>query len=138
LQKKRGYSIITVIKNKSFTLIELLVVIVIIGILAGVITITTISYINKANIAKSEIFSESIKNKLMLNLISEYRFDEGTGLTTEDSWESSGDGVLDCYGSGCQNPTWSTNCVSKNCLEFYRSDTSIGSRLIIPQKTLLI
>ncbi|MGI6341031.1 MAG: type II secretion system protein [Minisyncoccales bacterium] len=39
-------------KNKSFTLIELLVVIVIIGILAGVIMISTSSSIQKANIAK--------------------------------------------------------------------------------------
>ena len=48
-------------KNKSFTLIELLVVIVIIGILAGVIMISTSSSIDKANIAKLKIFEESIK-----------------------------------------------------------------------------
>ncbi len=80
------------IKNKSFTLIELLVVIVIIGILAGVIMISTSSSIDKANIAKSKVFAESIKNNLMLNLISEWKFDNGmvdaTPLASEiiDSW----------------------------------------------------
>ena len=41
--------------NKSFTLIELLVVIVIIGILAGVIMISTSSSIDKANFAKAKL-----------------------------------------------------------------------------------
>ena len=70
--------------NKSFTLIELLVVIVIIGILAGVIMISTSSSIDKANIAKSKVFSESVKNDLMLNLISEWKFN-GDVL---DDWNS--------------------------------------------------
>ena len=43
-------------KQKSFTLIELLVVIVIIGILAGVIMISTSSSIDKANFAKAKLF----------------------------------------------------------------------------------
>jgi len=122
-------------KRKSFTLIELLVVIVIIGILAGVIIVSTSSSINKASIARAQVFSESVKNELMLNLISEYGFNEGTGLVTKDSWGSSADATLDCYGTGCQNPTWSFNCVSENCLEFYRSSSSVGSRVTIPQNT---
>ncbi|MFA7157144.1 MAG: prepilin-type N-terminal cleavage/methylation domain-containing protein [Bacilli bacterium] len=52
-----------IIKNKqtSFTLIELLVVIVIIGILAGLIMISTSSSINKASIAKAKVFDDSTK-----------------------------------------------------------------------------
>ena len=74
------------IKNKSFTLIELLVVIVIIGILAGVIIVSTSSSINKASIAKVKIFAESVKNNLLLNLISEWGFEEGSGNIILDSW----------------------------------------------------
>jgi prepilin-type N-terminal cleavage/methylation domain-containing protein len=53
-------------KQKSFTLIELLVVIVIIGILAGVIMISTSSSIDKANIAKVKVFEESVQNNLAI------------------------------------------------------------------------
>jgi len=70
--------------NKSFTLIELLVVIVIIGILAGVIMISTSSSIDKANIAKLKVFEESVKNELMIDLISEWKFDDDVS----DSWGS--------------------------------------------------
>ena len=72
--------------NKSFTLIELLVVIVIIGILAGVIMISTSSSIDKANIAKSKVFAESVKNNLLLNLISEWGLEDGSGNIISDSW----------------------------------------------------
>ena len=54
--------------NKSFTLIELLVVIVIIGILAGVIMISTSSSINKASIAKLKVFKESVQNNLAVSM----------------------------------------------------------------------
>jgi len=72
-------------KQKSFTLIELLVVIVIIGILAGVIMISTSSSIDKANVAKAKTFSESIKNNLMLNLVSEWNFDDSSN-PYKDFW----------------------------------------------------
>jgi len=62
--------------NKSFTLIELLVVIVIIGILAGVIMISTSSSIDKANIAKSKAFTENFRNNLIVNLVSEWNFND--------------------------------------------------------------
>ena len=73
-------------KQKSLTLIELLVVIVIIGIFAGVIMISTSSSIDKANIAKSKVFAENIKNNLLLNLISEWSFEDGAGNIVSDSW----------------------------------------------------
>jgi len=106
-------------KEKSFTLIELLVVIVIIGILAGVIMISTSSSINKANITKSKVFSESIKNKLMLSLVSEWNFDATTvGLLTshvdiKDVWGTNNANSI--TGTGIQV---SSDCVSGNCLYF--------------------
>jgi len=72
-------------KNKSFTLIELLVVIVIIGILAGVIMISTSSSINKASIAKLKVFEESVANDLAANMVSRWKLD---GDFT-DSWGNS-------------------------------------------------
>ena len=74
-------------KQKSFTLIELLVVIVIIGILAGVIMISTSSSIDKANFAKAQAFSSTVQNELLSNLVSEWTFDEPQeGNITKDSW----------------------------------------------------
>jgi len=74
-------------KQKSFTLIELLVVIVIIGILAGVIMISTSSSIDKANFAKAQAFSSTVQNELLSNLVSEWTFDEPEeGNITKDTW----------------------------------------------------
>ncbi|MFA7157499.1 MAG: LamG-like jellyroll fold domain-containing protein [Bacilli bacterium] len=71
-------------KNKSFTLIELLVVIVIIGILAGVIMISTSSSINKANLARGKVFSENIKKDLFFNIVSEWNFDDSYDIGKDD------------------------------------------------------
>ena len=102
-------------KQKSFTLIELLVVIVIIGILAGVVMISTSSSIDKANIAKLKVFSESIKNDLMLNLVSEWKLDENSGTQIRDTWGIN-HGTL-------TNATWKNgnDCISNNCLSFNTS-----------------
>jgi len=99
-------------EQKSFTLIELLVVIVIIGILAGVIMISTSSSIDKANIAKLKVFSESIKNNLMIDLVSEWKLDEGSGTIIKDSWGNN-NGTL-------TNGVWNNenSCISGNCLGF--------------------
>jgi prepilin-type N-terminal cleavage/methylation domain-containing protein len=51
----------------AFTLIELLVVIAIIGILSGLIVVTMNGVTQKANIAKAQVFSNSLRNALMLN-----------------------------------------------------------------------
>jgi len=107
--------------NKSFTLIELLVVIVIIGILAGVIIISTSSSIDKASFAKAQAFSKTIQSELLLNLVSEWTFDESAvNNITKDSWGSNhstlGDGTTtttfpmyktkdsgECVFGGCYN-----------------------------------
>ncbi|MFA7157140.1 MAG: LamG-like jellyroll fold domain-containing protein [Bacilli bacterium] len=106
------------IKSKSFTLIELLVVIVIIGILAGVIMISTSSSIDKANFAKAQAFSKTVQNELFLNLISEWTFDNNSSRT-EDSWGSSNGtvlGTLEYYNSS------SGNCISGGCYYFSGDD----------------
>ena len=107
-----------IIKNrqKSFTLIELLVVIVIIGILAGVVMISTSSSIDKASIAKVKVFEESVRNNLILNLVSEYNFDDSSD-PYKDSWGTNNCSMV--VPQGVAYPELkSDNCVSKNCLNF--------------------
>lgn len=111
--------------RRAFTLIELLVVIAIIGILSGLIVVTMGGVTAKANIAKSQVFSNSLRNALMLNLVSEWKFD-GSGKSDNsnlvlsdtsylgDSW-----GDNDIYAINL-NPKIRTgiNCVYGACVEF--------------------
>lgn len=112
--------------RQAFTLIELLVVIAIIGILSGLIVVSMSGITNKANIAKAQVFSNSLRNSLMLSLISEWRFDENTGTTTNDSWSGGNNGTL----TGATLPAWKSdsNCVSGSCLQFSGDDyVDVGS-----------
>jgi len=109
------------ILKKAFTLIELLVVIAIIGILSGLIVVTMNGVTQKANIAKSQVFSNSLRNALMLNLVSEWKFD---GTTSADSSATDSD-VLDLWGGnngsvGSHQPTvkTGTSCIRGSCLFF--------------------
>ncbi|MFA7157637.1 MAG: LamG-like jellyroll fold domain-containing protein [Bacilli bacterium] len=106
--------------NKSFTLIELLVVIVIIGILAGVIMISTSSSIDKANIAKLKVFDNSVRNSLITNLISEWTFDAGTTTSgnaqstdVKDEW-----GELQGTINGTPQIVSENSCIIGKCLNF--------------------
>ena len=102
-------------KQKSFTLIELLVVIVIIGILAGVIMISTSSSMDKANLAKAQAFSSNVQESLLSNLISEWTFDEDVSpyTMTKDTWGTNNGPVTgatykdkdsgECILGGCYN-----------------------------------
>jgi len=102
-------------KTKSFTLIELLVVIVIIGILAGVIIVSTSSSIGKANFAKAQAFSNTVQQELLLNLVSEWTFDEGDA---RDTWGNN-DGTV----TGATYVTKSENrCVYGGCYSFDGDD----------------
>ena len=102
-------------KNKSFTLIELLVVIVIIGILAGVIMISTSSSIDKASIARGRVFSSSVQSDLLSNLISEYTFDEEEGIYPTQIKDNWGNNNGTAYG----NPQLlNSNCINGKCLKF--------------------
>jgi prepilin-type N-terminal cleavage/methylation domain-containing protein len=102
-------------KNKSFTLIELLVVIVIIGILAGVIMISTSSSIDKANIAKLKIFEESIQNSLAVDTVSRWRLDGDA----KDIWGNNHGTTIDV--------TFLNNsqCVTGECASFNGSSSYI-------------
>ena len=100
------------IKNKSFTLIELLVVIVIIGILAGVIIVSTSSSISKANFAKGQAFSNTVQQELLLNLVSEWTFDNESN-PAEDTWGNN-DGIA----QGTYRPKASGECVYGGCYLF--------------------
>ncbi|MDD2288803.1 MAG: prepilin-type N-terminal cleavage/methylation domain-containing protein [Bacteroidales bacterium] len=110
-------------KNKSFTLIELLVVIVIIGILAGVIMISTSSSIDKANLAKAQAFSSTVQNELLSNLISEWTFDNASNIG-EDTW---GNKDIIIYGNTFYEKD---DCFSQGCLSFSTMDDHATSSLV--------
>jgi prepilin-type N-terminal cleavage/methylation domain-containing protein len=104
--------------KQSFTLVEILVVIVIIGILSSFIFFTINDSVEKANTAKSKMFSESIRNNLLLNLVSEWKFDNGSGAMTANA-------VVDTWGSynaisiaGGPQFKGEVECVSGTCIEF--------------------
>ncbi|MFA5013511.1 MAG: LamG-like jellyroll fold domain-containing protein [Candidatus Paceibacterota bacterium] len=110
------------IKINAFTLIELLVVIAIIGILSALIVVGMSSTTQKATIAKAQVFSNSLRNSLMLNLTSEFHLD---GNTT-DTW-----GNITASWSGPLAPntaiTWITSgCISNSCLDFDGQDDQVS------------
>jgi len=106
--------------KQSFTLIEILVVIVIIGILSSFIFFTINDSVEKANIAKSKMFAESIRNNLFLNLISEWTFEEDVSpyLTTKDTWGSNNGTV---YGATYKTKD-SGECILGACMSFDGND----------------
>lgn len=112
------------IYKTAFTLIELLVVIAIIGILSGLIVVTMNGVTAKANIAKSQVFSNSLRNALMANLVAEYKFDgnanDGWG-GINGTWYGSGGGS-----NTAANYRPSAECVSGQCLNFDGTDDYIG------------
>ncbi len=87
--------------SKSFTLIEILVVIVVIGVLSAFILVGMSSISSKANIAKSQVFINSIDNSLLTSRVAYWKLDEGAGTTTSDSWGVS----LGTLGTIPNNPT---------------------------------
>ncbi|MDD4531625.1 MAG: prepilin-type N-terminal cleavage/methylation domain-containing protein [Candidatus Pacebacteria bacterium] len=93
--------------KQAFTLIELLVVIAIVGILSGLIIVTMNGVTQKANIAKSQIFSNSLRNALMLNLVSEWKFDGNAN----DSWGSNNGSIFGTI-------TQSSDCIYDTCYFF--------------------
>ena len=100
-------------RNKSFTLIELLVVIVIIGILAGVIIVSTSSSIGKANFAKAQAFSNTVQQELLLNLVSEWTFDNASN-PGEDTWGNNNGTV----NGATYVPKLDNRCVYGGCYSF--------------------
>ena len=82
--------------------------------------ISTSSSIDKANFAKAQAFSNSIREELLLNLVSEWTFDEEVGVnptTVKDVWGNS-DGIV----SGNPILKEKTDCVIGKCLQLDGSD----------------
>jgi len=112
--------------KKAFTLIELLVVIAIIGILSGLIVVSMGGMTQKATIAKAQVFSNSLKNSLMMSIVGEWKMDEGSGTTINDTWTKINNGTLHSFanttaGYGDANTSgWmsSSSCISGACLKF--------------------
>jgi prepilin-type N-terminal cleavage/methylation domain-containing protein len=111
--------------KQAFTLIELLVVIAIIGILSGLIVVSMGGVTQKANVAKAQVFSNSLRNSLMIDMISEWKFD---GTSTDGSVVTSSD-VLDTWSSvnngsvgGSPIVRTGSNCVNGSCIEFGTSN----------------
>ena len=114
--------------RKAFTLIELLVVIAIIGILSGLIVVSMSGVTQKATIAKAQVFSNSLRNSLMLNLVSEYKLDGNVN----DSWGGGNNGTN-------VGATASTDCVYGSCYRFDGGDyVTMGDVLDIGTSDLTI
>ncbi|MFA5013808.1 MAG: LamG-like jellyroll fold domain-containing protein [Candidatus Paceibacterota bacterium] len=116
----------TLNKNFAFTLIELLVVIAIIGILSALIIVGMNSTTQKATIAKSQVFANSLRNSLMSNLVSEWKFDNVSGTVGQplvadapipDTWGTNN-------GAAKSGPTLKngTDCINGQCLSFDGTD----------------
>jgi len=109
----------------AFTLIELLVVIAIIGILSALIIVGMNSTTEKARVAKSQVFANSLRNSLMNDLISEWKLDGNAN----DSWSGGNNGTW--YGVGGGTNTTANyrpvaECVSGQCLNFDGTDDYVG------------
>ena len=98
--------------NKSFTLIEILVVIVVIGILSSFILFGMSSITDKANIAKSQAFLNSMDNSLLLSRVSEWKLDDSSG---NDSWNGRTATLVN-------TPTLTLNCPQGSCYTFNGSN----------------
>ncbi|MDD3170380.1 MAG: LamG domain-containing protein [Candidatus Pacebacteria bacterium] len=114
--------------NKSFTLIEILVVIVIIGIISAFIIVSMSGVSEKANIAKSQAFASSLRNSLLMNLVSEWKLDDASGTSVKDSWGTNAGTWNGAGGGGYTSPSWRTasECVSRGCLAFDGTDDYIN------------
>ena len=128
--------------KQAFTLIELLVVIAIIGILSGLIVVTMNGVTQKANIAKAQVFSNSLRSALMLNLVSEWKLDAVSSNQVSDSWGSNTGTFYDstgaCDATHCPQ-IQTTGCVYGNCLYFDGNDyISFGDVLDIGTSDLTI
>jgi prepilin-type N-terminal cleavage/methylation domain-containing protein len=83
--------------NKSFTVIELLVVIAIIGVLASIILVSLSGTRDRAQIAKTLLYSSEVYHSLGADIAGNWNFDEGSGTTAKDSSGYNNQGTI--YGA---------------------------------------
>lgn len=107
--------------KQAFTLIELLVVIAIIGILSGLIVVSMGGVAQKANIAKAQVFSNSLRSSLMADLIAEWKFEGPTSIGSlitvddiKDTWGASS-GVISGPAIFVRG---GSDCLSGKCIDF--------------------
>ena len=117
--------------KQGFTLIELLVVIAIVGILSGLIIATMSGSTESARIAKLKVYSNSVRDTLGANLVSEWKLDENNNPSankTPDSWGAN-TGTLGDGSTTTTFPTLSLEsvCASGKCFSFDGSDYVIAA-----------
>lgn len=66
-------------EERGFTLVEIMVVVIILGLLAGLVSVRVFSYLNEAKVNKAKADLQTISNALEL-----YRLDNGTYPSTEE------------------------------------------------------
>lgn len=95
--------------KKGFTLIELLVVIAVIGILSGMIVVSMNGVTRQASVAKAQVYSNSLRNSLLLNFVGDITLDG----TYNDTWNNN-------TGTAGGTPTAysGTSCVQNSCYSF--------------------
>jgi prepilin-type N-terminal cleavage/methylation domain-containing protein len=121
--------------KQAFTLIELLVVIAIVGILSGLIVVSMGGITQKANIAKAQVFSNSLRNSLMLNIVAEWKFD-GYGKNNGEAIDVNY--IKDTWGTNhgatiTGAPKVATDCISGSCLYFDGPSSSISGTIDLSQ-----
>lgn len=112
----------------AFTLVELLVVIAIVGILSGLIIVGMSSSVYNANIAKAQVFSTSLRDSLMMNLLLEWKLDETSGTTATNTWSAGNNGTLTSFNFDTTDGWRSgSQCISNGCLLFDGTDDFVTS-----------
>lgn len=123
--------------KQAFTLIELLVVIAIIGILSGLIVVSMSGVTTKANVAKSQVFANSLRDSLLLDLVAEWKFD-GSGINDGSNADTTY--TQDLFGgyNGTINGTplvrTGSNCINGSCLDF----NSVGTTDYLSTSTITL
>lgn len=94
-------------KQEGYTLVEILVVIAIIGILSSVTFVAFSSAREKSRMSTAKMFEANHVGVLRNYLVAEWKFDECSGNTANDT--SGSDAHLSLVG----NPVWSSNTPTK-------------------------
>lgn len=119
--------------KKAFTLVELLVVIAIVGILSGLIIVGMNNSVQSASMAKAQVFSSSLRDSLLMDLVAEWKLDGNTS----NSWNTLYSGTWS--GGGGSNTTAyyksANECVFGQCLNFDGTDDSV-SIASLPNQTI--